>query len=84
MACRYVSQLLIPSWSPNTLISGGGDDFLAHWDWTTGELLEKVDIHSILYPKSHKNGSDEQFEEVAVSGIWQVPELQLVLAYDET
>ncbi|KAK9487545.1 hypothetical protein V1527DRAFT_419832 [Lipomyces starkeyi] len=81
---QYVSQLLIPSWSPNTLISGGGDDFLAHWDWTTGELLEKVDIHSILYPKSDKHGSDEQIEEVAVSGIWQVPELQLVLAYDET
>ncbi|KAK9377220.1 uncharacterized protein V1513DRAFT_394698 [Lipomyces chichibuensis] len=81
---QYVSQLLVPSWSPNTLISGGGDDFLAHWDWTTGELLEKVDIHSILYPKSDKNGSEEQIEEVAVSGIWQVPELQLVLAYDET
>ncbi|KAK9433855.1 hypothetical protein V1505DRAFT_360613 [Lipomyces doorenjongii] len=81
---QYVSQLLIPSWSPNTLISGGGDDFLAHWDWTTGELLEKVDIHSILYPKSDKDESEEQIAEVAVSGIWQVPELQLVLAYDET
>ncbi|KAK9325539.1 hypothetical protein V1517DRAFT_314421 [Lipomyces orientalis] len=77
---QFVSQLLIPKWSPNTLISGGGDDFLAHWDWTTGELLEKVDIHSLLYP----NGSEEESEEVAVSGIWQVPERQLVIAYDET
>ncbi|KAK9365801.1 hypothetical protein V1509DRAFT_631831 [Lipomyces kononenkoae] len=82
---QYVSQLLIPSWCPNILISGGGDDFLAHWDWTTGELLEKVDIHSILYPESDKNESEAQeVEEVAISGIWQVPELQLVLAYDET
>ncbi|KAK9237949.1 hypothetical protein V1525DRAFT_375984 [Lipomyces kononenkoae] len=81
---QYVSQLLIPSWCPNTLISGGGDDFLAHWDWTTGELLEKVDVHSILYPESEQNESEAQVEEVAMSGIWQVPELQLILAYDET
>ncbi|KAJ8102646.1 hypothetical protein POJ06DRAFT_265511 [Lipomyces tetrasporus] len=81
---QFVSQLLIPKWSPNTLISGGGDDFLAHWDWTTGELLEKVDIYSILYPKSDKNGSEEQSQEAAVSGIWQVPERRLVIAYDET
>ncbi|KAK9457012.1 hypothetical protein V1511DRAFT_495967 [Dipodascopsis uninucleata] len=78
---QYVSQLLVPTWAPSTLLSGGGDDFIIHWDWTTGKMIEKKDIKSLLYPTY----SEVEYEpiEVAVSGIWQIPEGMFILIYDE-
>ncbi|KAK9464647.1 hypothetical protein V1512DRAFT_267826 [Lipomyces arxii] len=77
---QYVSQLLVPLWQPNILISGGGDDFLACWDWSTGELLDKFDIKSRSFPSADEPST----QNVAVSGMWQVPELQMILVYNET
>ncbi|KZT59429.1 hypothetical protein CALCODRAFT_418710, partial [Calocera cornea HHB12733] len=36
---RYVSALLIPPFSPRTLLSGGGEPHLFIWDWPTAQLL---------------------------------------------
>ncbi|KAK9476772.1 WD40-repeat-containing domain protein [Lipomyces japonicus] len=78
---QYVSQLLVPEWDESTLISGGGDDFLLRWDWTNGEIIEKIDIKSFLYPDLNDNVKSEI--EIAISGLWQVPKSQIILAYDE-
>jgi len=46
----------------NLLVSGGGDDWLGVWDWTTGELVAKHRLR------------EEEGGNVAVSGLWVVPE----------
>ncbi|KAG1748777.1 WD40-repeat-containing domain protein [Suillus occidentalis] len=38
---KYVSAIHIPSFSPGTLISGGGDSVLKLWDWMSGKLLRR-------------------------------------------
>lgn len=40
----YVSKLLVPSFDQQTLISGGGDDYLLRWDWKAKEVLQKLDL----------------------------------------
>lgn len=47
---RYVSALHIPSFSPGTLISGGGDSVLRLWDWMSGRPLRTINIFSVVQP----------------------------------
>ncbi|KAG1852194.1 WD40-repeat-containing domain protein [Suillus subluteus] len=47
---KYVSAIHIPSFSPGTLISGGGDSVLKQWDWMTGELLRDINVFSTVQP----------------------------------
>ncbi|KAF3906742.1 hypothetical protein AA313_de0202914 [Arthrobotrys entomopaga] len=52
---QFVSRLLVTS--HNTLISGGGDDWLGVWNWYAGKLLQRVDLREIitrLYPEEEK------------------------------
>ena len=45
---EFVSRLCIPSWSPEILVSGGGDDFLLVWDWLTGSVRQKIGLKTIV------------------------------------
>ncbi|KAG1728117.1 WD40 repeat-like protein [Suillus lakei] len=47
---QYVSAIHIPSFSPGTLISGGGDSVLKLWDWMSGKLLRNIDVFSAVQP----------------------------------
>ncbi|KAG1728050.1 WD40-repeat-containing domain protein [Suillus paluster] len=47
---KYVSAIHIPSFSPGTLISGGGDSVLKLWDWMSGKLLRNIDVFSAVQP----------------------------------
>ncbi|KAG2123847.1 WD40 repeat-like protein [Suillus clintonianus] len=47
---KYVSAIHIPSFSPETLISGGGDSVLKLWDWMSGKLLRNIDVFSAVQP----------------------------------
>lgn len=55
----YITKLCIPSWAPEYLISGGGDNYLIAWKWVEGRLLEKVPLV-------------ESDATVVVRGIWPV------------
>lgn len=59
----FISSLCIPRFSPDILISGGGDNFLLVWKWLEGRVLQKVS----LADQSPEN------TELAVRGIWAVP-----------
>ncbi|KAA8917116.1 hypothetical protein TRICI_000788 [Trichomonascus ciferrii] len=45
---EFVSVIETLPWNPHQLVSAGGDDFVAHWDWTTGELLETFCIRPLV------------------------------------
>ncbi|KAG0705553.1 WD40-repeat-containing domain protein [Suillus ampliporus] len=47
---KYVSAIHFPSFSPGTLISGGGDSMLKLWDWMSGKLLRNIDVFSAVQP----------------------------------
>lgn len=56
----FISKLCVPQWSPELLVSGGGDNFLLVWKWIEGHILQKV-------PLDQPDGA-----EIAVCGIWPV------------
>ena len=67
---QFVSKMHIPSWLPDTLISGGGDDYLMIWTWWQGVLNHRVDIKSHIL-SSRPNAPDRP-SQIAVSDIWSL------------
>lgn len=68
---EFISKLcLLPK--SNLLVSGGGDDWLGIWDWTTGELKRKFDIKAALHelPENVRPSVFGDDGHVAVSGLW--------------
>ncbi|KAL5338981.1 hypothetical protein BJX70DRAFT_180942 [Aspergillus crustosus] len=57
----FISKLFIPEWAPEILISGGGDPYLLVWNWTSGQILQKIPLEDYRSPET---------KEVAVRGIW--------------
>ncbi|CAI7590963.1 unnamed protein product [Penicillium manginii] len=57
----FINKLCVPSWAPQYLISGGGDDFLLLWKWYEGKALQKVTLEGL-----------SQESEISVRGIWAV------------
>ncbi|KAJ5219324.1 uncharacterized protein N7498_001423 [Penicillium cinerascens] len=57
----FVSKLCIPSWAPKVLVSGGGDGYLIVWNWTEGQIMQKISLDEVV-----------QTQDVIVRGIWEV------------
>lgn len=45
---QFVSALALVSGSEHLLLSGGGDDFVSLWDWTSATLKSKLDLREIV------------------------------------
>lgn len=85
---EFVSRLCVPSWQPQLLVSGGGDDYLLLWDWITGTARPRVDLkgpldelrksHTVVIPNGQGSVPEGVLGKVAVSGIWNMrhPETQ--------
>ncbi|KAL4982349.1 hypothetical protein BDW68DRAFT_192230 [Aspergillus falconensis] len=58
----FISNLCIPKWAPEYLISGGGDPHLIVWNWTAGEILHTVPLV--------EQSAEGEAKKVAVRGIW--------------
>ncbi|KAI5284035.1 tRNA (guanine-N(7)-)-methyltransferase non-catalytic subunit trm82, partial [Ascosphaera aggregata] len=58
--------LSVPSWDHNSLISGGGDDFLLVWDWVENKIRQRI--------KLELNELHEDGQPLAgpVTGIWAI------------
>ena len=56
-----ISKLCIPSWAPKVLVSGGGDGYLLVWNWTEGQIIQKISLDEAV-----------QAQDVIVRGIWEV------------
>ncbi|KAL8840355.1 MAG: hypothetical protein Q9170_001370 [Blastenia crenularia] len=41
---QFVSKLCVPSWNPQLLVSGGGDDQLLVWNWLSGRIVHRLDL----------------------------------------
>ncbi len=91
---EFVSAIVIPNWKPNRLISGGGDDFIAVWDWTQDgedQLLQKVNIREYIKdyldeyhvtPERYQREGKE-LHEISVSDIVTIEESQLIVVVVE-
>ncbi|CCU76146.1 tRNA methyltransferase [Blumeria hordei DH14] len=72
---EFISRLCIPETRPKILISGGGDNEIMVWDWTTGCLLSKANMMehvSVLKKKLNLLASetaDKDSFKIAVSNI---------------
>ena len=62
---EFVSKLCAPPWSPETLISGGGDNFLLVWDWVRGKVTQKVDLRTIVDAFKKENPEDPMIRETS-------------------
>ena len=45
---QFVSKLCVPSWNPQWLISGGGDDQILVWDWLPGHIKTTFDLRRLV------------------------------------
>ncbi|KAI1952082.1 tRNA (guanine-N(7)-)-methyltransferase non-catalytic subunit trm82 [Ophidiomyces ophidiicola] len=70
----FVSKLCVPSWHPNVLISGGGDNFIICWDWHKGRISQKLLLggSSNIENEETENQTPNKYD-IIVSGIWAIP-----------
>ncbi|MCJ1310913.1 tRNA (guanine-N(7)-)-methyltransferase non-catalytic subunit trm82 [Agyrium rufum] len=45
---QFISKLCIPSFMPELLLSGGGDDYLLVWNWRNSKILQRLNLRSVL------------------------------------
>ncbi|KAL9121133.1 MAG: hypothetical protein Q9187_002315 [Circinaria calcarea] len=71
---EFISKICVPFRSPETLVSGGGDDFLLVWDWITGSVRQKINLKATveaatnkLVEKVKENGSTPSIENQTIS-----------------
>ena len=57
---EFVNKLCVPHWLPDTLISGGGDDFILVWDWRSGRLRHKADLLTHVRDFARRYHTDRQ------------------------
>lgn len=79
---EFVSSLCLLPWQSNILVSGGGDEFLAVWDWTEGKSVQQFDIRALIAPyltaefhTALRKGGDL---EISVARIVALPQLKQV------
>ena len=65
---RFVAKLHIIPWATDLMISAGGDDYVALWDYAKGRLVQSLDIKNLL-PASTKEVSDEFLHDFTIMSI---------------
>ncbi|KAI4263464.1 MAG: hypothetical protein L6R42_001388 [Xanthoria sp. 1 TBL-2021] len=60
---QFVSRLCIPSWNPQLLISGGGDDYLLIWEWLSNRVLHKIDLRKLIVDYVERQCSSRNVQE---------------------
>lgn len=62
---RYVSAIHIPTFAPETLLSGGGDGTLKEWEWMTGKMKAEMDISASIHDFIKMKGGRKKWWEKA-------------------
>ena len=80
----FVSQMLVPTWDQEQLISGGGDTYLLTWNWKDGIINQKTDlrdhVNKALAGRERKTESKASREfEIGASGLWELPNIRGIL-----
>ncbi|CAI2187508.1 6582_t:CDS:10 [Funneliformis geosporum] len=76
---QFVSKIHILPWAMDLLVSAGGDDFIALWDYVSGRLLQTVNIKEIIEEKKSDDNKEamdldpEDSLEIAVTSITSSP-----------
>ena len=45
---EFITKLCVPPVYPHLLISGGGDDYIILWDWSTRKMQQQLDLKSLV------------------------------------
>ncbi|GET02758.1 tRNA (guanine-N(7)-)-methyltransferase non-catalytic subunit WDR4 [Rhizophagus clarus] len=76
---QFVSKMHILPWANDLLISAGGDDFIALWDYVPGKLLQTLNVKEIIETKdAHDDGEEtyidsEDPNSIAITSITSSP-----------
>lgn len=62
MVGRYVSALHIPEHAPHLLVSGGGDRYLAFWDFLSGKVEHKLEIWDLVHAMTKVSSQRRKFK----------------------
>jgi tRNA (guanine-N(7)-)-methyltransferase subunit TRM82 len=71
---NFVTELCIPDVARNLLISGGGDEELYVWDWTKGQLVDKVSL------REHVDGVLKDFTAEPVRSEFEAGKAKIVVS----
>lgn len=68
---QFITKLSFPQSRPELLISGGGDDFILLWDWTSSTILQKFDLreHVEGFLARHKSSTQSDVETQIENGV---------------
>ncbi|MCJ1396478.1 tRNA (guanine-N(7)-)-methyltransferase non-catalytic subunit trm82, partial [Xylographa bjoerkii] len=80
---EFVSKLCVPPWDHNSLLSGGGDDYLLVWNWLSSEVQQRVELKPLvaglgkkIYQEPRRNIERPIIAtgtgSIAVTGIWAI------------
>ena len=70
----FVSQLCVSQSDPEMLVSGGGDDEILLWHWSTGQVRQRINLKRIAESsKSEVTGDASRIEAITVNHIIFVP-----------
>jgi tRNA (guanine-N(7)-)-methyltransferase subunit TRM82 len=70
----FVNSLCLAT--PDLLVSGGGDDDIFMWDWTTGELRGKASLSDAVQVIVKDSQALSNQQRIAVSGLWRIGSLE--------
>ena len=65
---RFVAKIHIIPWATDLMISAGGDDYVALWDYAKGRLVQCLDIKNLL-STSTKEVSAESLHDFTIMSI---------------
>jgi tRNA (guanine-N(7)-)-methyltransferase subunit TRM82 len=73
---EFVSKIVIPSWTPGFMVTGGGEPSLKVYDWQKGDIIcEEVfdgPVGPVIQEVLDSNKGERSLDRLAVSGIWLV------------
>ncbi|CAD6564471.1 MAG: Uroporphyrinogen decarboxylase in heme biosynthesis [Alectoria sarmentosa] len=58
---EFITRLCVPPVYPHLLISGGGDDYLILWDLLAGQVLQQLDMKSLVATLQNTHLGDGSF-----------------------
>ncbi|CAG8470125.1 2840_t:CDS:2 [Paraglomus occultum] len=64
---QFVAKLHIIPWATDLMMSAGGDDYVALWDYAKGRLVQCLDIKHLLSPSTKEVSAESDFTIMSIA-----------------